>query len=234
MSDTEEDDEEGDDKITLMTVHAAKGLEFRVVFVVGLEENLFPSALSLESPREMEEERRLFYVALTRAEELCFLSYAGNRYRYGKMEFSNPSRFLYEIDPACVKGLNGGGARYRRETDDIDSRPLASVSRVVPKASPLRPVTRMRPLSSASGTSSSRPSSSSARSSFEVPAASATVSTGDSGGLRVGQTIEHERFGRGTIQAIEGSGENLKATVVFSSMGTKQLLLKFARFKVVD
>lgn len=226
MSDTEEDDEEGDDKITLMTVHAAKGLEFRVVFVVGLEENLFPSALSLESPREMEEERRLFYVALTRAEELCFLSYAGNRYRYGKMEFSNPSRFLYEIDPACVKGLSGGGARYRRETDDTNSRPLASVSRMVPKTSPLRPVTHMRPVTSAV----SAPSASSA----VLPASASAALSGDTGGLRVGQTIEHERFGRGTIQAIEGSGENLKATVVFNTMGTKQLLLKFARFKVVD
>ena len=125
-----------------------------------------------------------------------------------------------------MKGLSEGGARYRRETDDTDSRPLASVSRVVPKASPLRPVTRMRPVTPAA----SAPSASSAVS----PASASAAPSGDAGGLRVGQTIEHERFGRGTIQAIEGSGENLKATVAFSSMGTKQLLLKFARFKVVD
>lgn len=227
MSDTEEDDEEGDDKITLMTVHAAKGLEFRVVFVVGLEENLFPAAMSLESPRETEEERRLFYVALTRAEELCFLSYAGNRYRYGKMEFSRPSRFLYEIDPACVRGLNLRGGARTEETSYGDSRPRASVSGIVPKAAPLRPVTRMRPLASSA---SAAPSASVAVSS----ASAASASSGAAGGLRVGQTIEHERFGMGTVQAIEGSGENLKATVVFKTMGTKQLLLKFARFKVLD
>lgn len=224
MSDTDDDDEEGDDKITLMTVHAAKGLEFRVVFVVGLEENLFPAAMSLKSPRETEEERRLFYVALTRAEELCFLSYAGNRYRYGKMEFSRPSRFLYEIDPACVRGLNLRGGARTEETSYGDSRPRASVSGIVPKAAPLRPVTRMRPLASSA---SAAPSASAA-------VASTSASSGAAGGLRVGQTIEHERFGMGTVQAIEGSGENLKATVVFKTMGTKQLLLKFARFKVLD
>lgn len=212
MSDTEEDDEAGDDKITLMTVHAAKGLEFRVVFVVGLEENLFPAAMSLESPRETEEERRLFYVALTRAEELCFLSYAGNRYRYGKMEFSKPSRFLYEIDPACVKGLSGGGRSLpKREPLPVNPGRTASVSGIIPKASPLRPVTRVASVS-----------------------ASQAAAPSDTGGLRVGQTIEHERFGIGTVQAIEGSGENLKATVAFKTMGIKQLLLKFARFKMLD
>lgn len=227
MSDTDEDDEEGDDKITLMTVHAAKGLEFRVVFVVGLEENLFPAAMSLESPRETEEERRLFYVALTRAEELCFLSYAGNRYRYGKMEFSKPSRFLYEIDPACVRGLNLRVGTRTEEMSYGDSRPRASVSGLVPKAAPLRPVTRMRPLASSA---SAAPSASSAVSS----ASASSAPSGAAGGLRVGQTIEHERFGIGSVQAIEGSGENLKATVVFKTMGKKQLLLKFARFKVLD
>lgn len=227
MSDTDEEDEAGDDKITLMTVHAAKGLEFRVVFIVGLEENLFPAAMSLESPRETEEERRLFYVALTRAEELCFLSYAGNRYRYGKMEFSKPSRFLYEIDPACVRGISGGGRVRSQETVYEESRPRASVSGMVPKAGPLRPVTRMRPVASSA---SATPSAFSAVSSASVSSAS----SGATGGLQVGQTIEHERFGIGIVQAIEGSGENLKATVVFKTMGTKQLLLKFARFKVLD
>lgn len=227
MSDTEEDDEEGDDKITLMTVHAAKGLEFRVVFIVGLEENLFPAAMSLESPRETEEERRLFYVALTRAEELCFLSYAGNRYRYGKMEFSKPSRFLYEIDPTCVRGISGGGNLRSKETMYAEPRPLASVSGQVPKAGPLRPVTRIRSVVSSA---SNVPLASSAVS----PASGSSASSGKAGGLCVGQTIEHERFGIGTVQAIEGSGENLKATVVFRTMGTKQLLLKFARFKVLD
>lgn len=227
MSDTDEEDEAGDDKITLMTVHAAKGLEFRVVFIVGLEENLFPAAMSLESPRETEEERRLFYVALTRAEELCFLSYAGNRYRYGKMEFSKPSRFLYEIDPACVRGISGGSRVRSQETPYEESRPRASVSGMVPKAGPLRPVTRMRPVVSSANAA---PSVASAVSS----ASAASASSGAAGGLQVGQTIEHERFGIGIVQAIEGSGENLKATVVFKTMGTKQLLLKFARFKVLD
>lgn len=227
MSDTDEEDEAGDDKITLMTVHAAKGLEFRVVFIVGLEENLFPAAMSLESPRETEEERRLFYVALTRAEELCFLSYAGNRYRYGKMEFSKPSRFLYEIDPACVRGISGGGRVRSQETVYEESRPRASVSGMVPKAGPLRPVTRMRPVASSA---SATPSAFSAVSS----ASASSASSGATAGLQVGQTIEHERFGIGIVQAIEGSGENLKATVVFKTMGTKQLLLKFARFKVLD
>lgn len=191
MSDLEEDDTDGDNKITLMTVHAAKGLEFRVVFVVGMEENLFPAAYASENQREAEEERRLFYVALTRAEELCFLSYAGNRYRYGKLEFSNPSRFLYELDPNCVQGLSGGGRSYR----------------AVSHAASPAPVEKVRP--------------------------SVSRSTTETGGLSVGQTIEHERFGVGVVEAIEGSGENLKATVRFKTMGIKQLLLKFARFTII-
>lgn len=207
LTDQDSDDDAGDEKVTLMTVHAAKGLEFRNVFVVGLEENLFPSAMAGDSPRAQEEERRLFYVAITRAEEHCYLSYAKTRMRYGKMEFGAPSRFLRDID-ACYLDLPD------------DERPHRLVEEKRPSFGP-----------QASFTSSALPPrlkrvSPSASSSAAPPAGNAP--------LHEGQTIEHERFGMGTVLRVEGTGENVKATIRFENVGEKQLLLRFARFKVVE
>ena len=206
---TDQDDtrEESTDKVTLMTVHAAKGLEFRNVFVVGLEEDLFPSPMAKDNLRAIEEERRLFYVAITRAEERCYLSYAKTRMRYGKMEFGAPSRFLRDID-ACYLDLPDS-EKPRRLTEGksplFSSRPLVASSELP------RHLKRVP--------ASSSPS---------VAAAAGNAS------LHAGQTIEHERFGMGTVLRVEGTGENVKATIRFENVGEKQLLLRFARFKVVE
>ena len=195
-------DKDGDqDKVTLMTVHSAKGLEFRNVFVVGLEEGLFPSSMTGDSPRALEEERRLFYVAITRAEEHCFLSYAKSRIRFGKMEFCSPSRFLHDID-ACYLDLPENDIPARITAPTPSYRPRQQM--FVPPAS-----SRMKPVSRATSASKDTPA------------------------VQEGQLIEHERFGRGTVIRVEGAGENAKATIRFENVGEKQLLLRFARFKIV-
>lgn len=201
-------EKEGDGaKITLMTIHSAKGLEFKNVFVVGLEENLFPSSLSMDSMRGLEEERRLFYVAITRAEEHCYLSFAKTRFKFGKTEFSSPSRFLKDID-TCYLRLPQMGGEYS------SSRPMSRpVER--PKVQIIPPPASPRRLTKVS-TTVSRPSS--------APAV---------GGLQEGNVIEHERFGIGDVISVVGTGDNCKATVRFRNAGEKQLLLKFARFKVI-
>lgn len=234
----QDSDKEGDgEKVTLMTVHSAKGLEFRNVFVVGMEENLFPSGMAGDSPRAMEEERRLFYVAITRAEEHCFLSFAKTRFRYGKMEFGSPSRFLRDIDTrflqlpqeaALGRSIDEGAGRFRREMEEGYSR-RSSFERFSARSSADRPE-RERPkaqiiaptvprnLKKVSGTTLS-PSS----------ASGAGVA-----GVQPGQTIEHERFGLGEVIRVEGTGDNAKATIHFRNAGDKQLLLRFARFKVIE
>lgn len=234
----QDSDKEGDgEKVTLMTVHSAKGLEFRNVFVVGLEENLFPSGMAGDSPRAMEEERRLFYVAITRAEEHCFLSFAKTRFRYGKMEFGSPSRFLRDIDTrflqlpqeaALGRSVDEGAGRFRREMEEgysrrpsaerFSARPSADrPQRERPKEQIIAP-TVPRNLKRVSGTTVS-PSA--------APGAGIT-------GVQPGQTIEHERFGIGQVIRVEGSGDNAKATILFRNAGDKQLLLRFARFKVIE
>ena len=234
----QDSDKEGDgEKVTLMTVHSAKGLEFRNVFVVGLEENLFPSGMAGDSPRAMEAERRLFYVAITRAEEHCFLSIAKPRLRYGKMEFGSPSRFLRDIDTrflqlpqeaALGRSVDEGAGRFRREMEEGYSR-RPSAERFSARPSADRPQherpkeqiiapTVPRNLKRVSGTTVS-PSA--------APGAGIT-------GVQPGQTIEHERFGIGQVVRVEGSGDNAKATIHFRNAGDKQLLLRFARFKVIE
>ena len=234
----QDSDKEGDgEKVTLMTVHSAKGLEFRNVFVVGMEENLFPSGMAGDSPRAMEEERRLFYVAITRAEEHCFLSFAKTRFRYGKMEFGSPSRFLRDIDTrflqlpqeaALGRSIDEGAGRFRREMEEgysrrssferFSARPSADrPERERPKVQIIAP-TIPRNLKKVSGTMLS-PSS----------ASGAGVA-----GVQPGQTIEHERFGLGEVIRVEGTGDNAKATIHFRNAGDKQLLLRFARFKVIE
>ena len=233
LTDQDLDKDDDSEKITLMTVHSAKGLEFRNVFVVGMEENLFPGAMASESPRALEEERRLFYVAITRAEEHCFLSYAKTRMRYGKTEFGSPSRFLHDIDSRYLslpqdfllgRRVDEGAERFRRSSDDL-FRP-ASRSRYGTSASspadgrefsrePLVAPVAPRKLKRVETTTTSVPASSGGR------------------GLQAGQIIEHERFGRGEVLRVEGADDNAKATIRFEHAGEKQLLLRFARFKVI-
>jgi len=224
LSDQDTDKSGDEAKITLMTIHSAKGLEFRNVFVVGLEENLFPSSMAGDSPRAMEEERRLFYVAITRAEDHCFLSFAKSRFRYGKMEFANPSRFLRDIDPSFLKlptdsvssrHIDESPSRFRREQNDRPARSLFNTEREAPKPA-FTKVTIPRNLTKMENAQ-------------PKPASGGPITD-----LQSGQHIEHERFGIGEVLKVEGSGENLKATVKFRNAGEKQLLLKFARFKVIS
>ena len=278
LTDADSDGDKDEPRVSLMTVHAAKGLEFPTVFVVGLEENIFPSPLSAASLRELEEERRLLYVAITRAEKHCILTNAKNRWRYGKMEFDNPSRFIDEIDSKLIDSqeeasgsLFGSRAdsssdqpewaraqRPRRPWEDAgqpryssryqNSKPVASQFVADPKPSlsegnfkSVRALNAAKrymethsshPASRSTGSAASSVTSSSAALSVSSSAASSAGSS--SCGLQEGMKIEHQRFGRGTVLKIEGTGENTKATVEFVHSGTKQLLLKFAKFTVVD
>ena len=307
LTDADSDGDKDEPRVSLMTVHAAKGLEFPTVFVVGLEENIFPSPLSAASLRELEEERRLLYVAITRAEKHCILTNAKNRWRYGKMEFDNPSRFIDEIDGKLIDSLDEAGGslfgsmsesrlgsrsgsmfgsradsisdqpewaraqRSRRPWEDAEqpryrsryqnSKPVASQFVADPKPSLFddEPETsRISGRSSVSGrsslsegnfksvralnaakrymeTHSSHPASRGTGSSAASVSSSTASSAGSSScGLQEGMKIEHQRFGRGTVLKIEGTGENTKATVEFVHSGTKQLLLKYAKFTVVD
>ena len=248
-------DSEGDGdqaKVALMTIHSAKGLEFPTVFVVGLEENIFPSPMCTDSMRLLEEERRLLYVAITRAEKHCILTCAQNRFRYGRMEYDSPSRFIKDIDPSLLHVVS----ESRQYDEDFGTsrlpwtqnpRPVASQFRAdpMPRAvAPRRQEPVVEPLSpsfkrllnqSSGGRYASPVQSSGTRyasSPVSVPAVSSPASSGNSN-LREGMKVEHIRFGVGTIVKLEGSGENEKATVSFTNVGTKQLLLKFAKLKVI-
>lgn len=230
-------------KVTLMTIHSAKGLEFRNVFVVGLEENLFPGASAASSYKELEEERRLFYVALTRAEDHCFLSYAKTRFKYGKSEFCTSSRFLKDIDSRylnmpqeemLVRQIEERGERFRRENTQ---RPVVRMERDYGYRE--RMVTDNGPSMFDGGEIPQEPrrfvKPASPRNLRKItPAVSSSAGQASSvQGLAVGQVIEHERFGIGDVINVEGTGDNCKATVHFRNVGNKQLLLKFARFKVI-
>ena len=226
LTDQDSDKEEEGAKVTLMTIHSAKGLEFKNVFVVGLEENLFPSSMCGDSQRALEEERRLFYVAITRAEERCYLSYAKNRFKYGKSEFCTPSRFLKDIDlrylsvpqsDLLAEKVDEGANRFRSSFEPKTSfSPRMKPAADRPKAQIIPPVQPARTLKKVSSIASSRPAAS--------PSA---------GALQVGSMIEHERFGIGEVVNLVGTGDDCKATVKFRNAGEKQLLLKFARFKVI-
>ena len=240
LTDADSDGEKDEPRVSLMTVHAAKGLEFATVFVVGLEENIFPSPIAATTVRELEEERRLLYVAITRAEKHCILTNAQNRFRYGKMEFDNPSRFIEEIDPELIEGegmksrssFGGYGRRSSYGSDRSsgrgpygsdggyggrmpwDSKSVSSQFKADPKPSYTSPKPKPS-VSAASSSSSLKPASSSSS-------------------LREGCKIEHQRFGIGEVLKLEGSGENAKATVAFAHAGTKQLLLKFAKYTIIE
>ena len=254
LTDADSEGEKDEPRVSLMTIHAAKGLEFATVFVVGLEENIFPSPLAAVSVRELEEERRLLYVAITRAEKHCILTNAKNRFRYGKMEFDNPSRFIDEIDASLIEGgeeapeSSFGGGRssfggygseggyggrmpwdrdrsgYRR--DYQNSKPVASQFMADPKPGfkSVRAVNAVHRIMGDTASSSSVASSGS----------SVSNASSAAGSLSEGCRIEHQRFGIGKVLKIEGTGENTKATVEFQNAGTKQLLLKFAKFTILS
>ena len=260
LTDADSEGEKDEPRVSLMTIHAAKGLEFATVFVVGLEENIFPSPLAAVSVRELEEERRLLYVAITRAEKHCILTNAKNRFRYGKMEFDNPSRFIDEIDASLIEGgeetpeSSFGGGRssfggygsssrygsdggyggrmpwdrdrsgYRR--DYQNSKPVASQFMADPKPGfkSVRAVNAVHRIMGDTASSSS----------VALAGSSASKASSAAGSLSEGCRIEHQRFGIGRVLKIEGTGENTKATVEFQNAGTKQLLLKFAKFTILS
>ena len=260
LTDADSEGEKDEPRVSLMTIHAAKGLEFATVFVVGLEENIFPSPLAAISVRELEEERRLLYVAITRAEKHCILTNAKNRFRYGKMEFDNPSRFIDEIDASLIEGgeeapeSSFGGGRssyggygsssrygsdggyggrmpwdrdrsgYRR--DYQNAKPVASQFMADPKPG-FKSVRAVNAVHRIMGDTASSSSVASAGS-------SASKASSAAGSLSEGCRIEHQRFGIGKVLKIEGTGENTKATVEFQNAGTKQLLLKFAKFTILS
>ena len=206
MTDLDSDGDSDEPKVVLMTIHAAKGLEFKTVFVVGLEENIFPSPMCSDSMRGLEEERRLLYVAITRAEKHCFLTCAQNRFRYGRMEFDTPSRFIRDIDPRFLQ---------------IEGE-KSSLPQIQPRIQPRSPPPPSQPPFSTVSLSSSPLN--------PAPQSSPAPSSSSDSPLQPGDRIEHTRFGVGEVIKMEGSGENCKATVVFRNSGTKQLLLKFARY----
>ena len=222
LTDLDSDGDEEQPKVTLMTVHAAKGLEFPTVFVVGLEENIFPSPMCTGSMRELEEERRLLYVAITRAEKHCILTCAQNRFRYGKMEYDTPSRFIKDIDPRLLKVEGGTGIPGLPKSSGMSS-PTSYTSRT----NYSRPVQNPSPVAT-QFIADVKPRLVPVRK--EAPAPQSSI--GDIG-LKEGNIIEHQRFGIGTVVKVEGSGENTKATVNFKNAGTKQLLLKFAKYTII-
>ncbi len=281
MTDADNGDDT-DDKITLMTIHASKGLEFNTVFVVGLEENIFPSLMSMDNIKDLEEERRLLYVAITRAEKHCYLTWAHSRWLYGKLDaFVNPSRFISEIDQKYLRteveggrsagsfsswggsasarsswgsrnddyeidkpytGFHDWGDGYTRRSGRMqNSRPVAGQFMADPKpklTAPHKAETAANPFSESfeqklrqTGRWSkvSRAMANGGRAAASSPNTSAEAAS-----LNVGNVIEHQRFGKGTVVNIEGVGENRKATVDFEQTGSKQLLLKFAHFKIIS
>lgn len=236
-SDTTDDDSS---RVSLMTIHSAKGLEFPTVFIVGLEENIFPSLMSTNSKREIEEERRLFYVAITRAERHCILTYAKSRYRYGRMEFQTPSRFLNDINPNLIKTDGTSGFSANSRPMDSGFRKSGFLQNRNPVASQFKADPKMREVPHNEETAVNETFSPRFKRLYNLSAGNSrsnkTISHSENSamaGLKEDCVIEHERFGMGKVIRLEGTGENLKATVQFENAGTKQLLVKFARFKVV-
>jgi DNA helicase-2/ATP-dependent DNA helicase PcrA len=225
LTDQDTDKDSGDDKVTLMTVHAAKGLEFKVVFVVGMEEELFPSAFAMQSPRELEEERRLFYVAITRAEERCYISYAKSRFRNGQVNMATPSRFIRDIDPAYLDQPSAPKHHFfKEEQNDLfegnifGRRKIAETKSYYPKnelsANP-QPAKKLRKLSGSGQSQHAIP-----------PSANPTIP--------VGEFVKHQMFGIGKVLNVSFTGADEKAEIDFGEKGVKSLLLKFARLEVLD
>ncbi|MCT4644920.1 MAG: ATP-binding domain-containing protein, partial [Carboxylicivirga sp.] len=209
---TDQDNEKADDinKVTLMTIHSAKGLEFKNVYIVGVEEGLFPGALSSESEKDLEEERRLFYVAVTRAEHNATISFARSRYKYGELTYSRPSRFIADIDQSYLD-INPEDFVGNEKPQPSFRKPLNNQS-----SGSLKPRIRMN-YTSESGQAKPK----------------INFKSSNTSELQAGMRVEHERFGQGEVIAIEGVAPNTKATVRFVNAGQKQLLLKFAKLKIL-
>lgn len=232
LSDQDTDKEADKEKVTMMTIHAAKGLEFNNVFVVGLEEDLFPSAMAKDEFRGLEEERRLFYVAITRAKEFCMITYAKSRFRNGQINACNPSRFLRDIDTdylnvnAGVLGSGGFGVLNRPETYTKELFDYSSNTRTTHSERSVQRESTLLP----------QPKNESFRQPKFVNARTATPKTSagsNAGEVGVGAIIKHERFGIGKVTAVTGDVDSRKATVEFENSGVKQLLLKFARIEII-
>ncbi len=225
LTDLDSDNDDTQSKVTLMTIHSAKGLEFATVFIVGLEENIFPSPMCVNTMRELEEERRLLYVAITRAEKRCIMTCAQNRWRYGKMEYDTPSRFIKDIDPNLLR-VDGATSSTVAKDFDYNGNRMNPNSRWIQNARPVAtqfkadPKPRIVP-----------PVSGNFR--RVTPSHSPNANQQTNASLHEGNVIEHQRFGIGEIVKLEGVGENQKATVQFRNTGTKQLLLKFAKFTII-
>lgn len=223
-----DNEEEDDNKVNLMTVHLAKGLEFPVVFIAGLEENLFPSMMSVNTRAELEEERRLFYVALTRAEKIAYMTYSVSRFRWGKIIDCEPSRFLEEIDDEFldwknlnipVRNSNNSGLSadiFGDEPNIQNYKPREkSVARTKPNQQPkinVQPRPNFKPVNQTKTTSSS---------------------TENALGLKIGQVVVHDRFGRGVVKDLQGEPNDMKAIIFFDNAGEKKLLLNFAKLKII-
>ena len=215
LTDADQEKDEDKNKITLMTIHASKGLEFPHVFIVGLEENLFPSQMALNSRTELEEERRLFYVAMTRAEKTCTLSYVVSRYRWGQLVTAEPSRFIDEVDQQYLnhennsKNTGGGKSLTGHKRPSVDRTPGFGMMG--------KPQGNLKRVSETKG---------------EAPATGGASGTTDE--LKVGYNVVHGRFGKGKVTSLEGKAPDQKATVFFPRVGQKKLILKFAKLEVVD
>jgi DNA helicase-2/ATP-dependent DNA helicase PcrA len=220
-TDLDKDDDPNSDRVALMTIHLAKGLEFPYVFIVGLEEDLFPSAMSLNTRTELEEERRLFYVALTRAEERAFLSYTLSRYRWGKLIDAEPSRFIEEINPQYLHKV--------LPKDDYSFKPLlnTSIFDEPVKSKQWNKDFKKAPKEKLITT----PTPSQLKKLRKIEPASTSPSP-EALALSVGMEVEHARFGKGVVQVIEGQGADKKAAIAFKGFGVKNLLLRFAKLKV--
>jgi len=224
LTDHDNEKDEDRDKISMMTIHSSKGLEFPYLYVVGLEEELFPSKLSIASPQELEEERRLFYVALTRAQDKVSISFAKARYKWGDMSYPRPSRFIKEIDPQYIdfsyeQEPEFGNFGSRISESDGSHERMTSETRFQQKKKP-----GMRPKLSQTSPRIKPANNTESNGNFEAS---------DANTIQAGMHIEHQRFGKGKVLHLEGEAPNIKATVFFQNVGQKQLLLKFAKLKIV-
>ena len=220
LTDADDDDEGNNDKVSLMTIHASKGLEFPAVYIVGLEENLFPSQMSMESREDLEEERRLFYVAITRAEKILTISYANSRYRYGNLISNDPSRFIEEIDLKFIEETFS--RNNQRSNSSFEDFPFDRWEKSSSGAS-----TNIKNLQTKINTSGLKKLSTVSNSTTE------SFIGDDISGLKTGMDVEHAKFGLGKVILIEGNPGDLKATVFFQGFGNKQLLLRFAKLRIV-
>ena len=225
LTDADQDDDD-DDKVQLMTIHASKGLEFPRIYIVGMEENLFPSQMALSERSELEEERRLFYVALTRAEQKATLTYATSRYRYGSLNYCEPSRFIEELDPRFVDlPSEPAGAARRGMSEDFDPKPWSGLG------------SDRRAYSSGRGVAPAEKKPQNGVPTNLKRLDETRAGTGEilaPGSVTAGTKVEHDKFGKGKVLSVTGTAPNEKATVFFAAVGQKQILLKFAKLKVLD